>query len=286
MSQKDINYYELLQVSPNADIEVIKAAYKQLARKYHPDSQTQSASLEMMRLINEAHDVLTNDQKRQQYDRLRVHTKPDFSENNQQNHYSAQADTEPSSPPTPARRLIMVSDFHNNTGNWLVTETSQYSMFMQDGFYHIKLNQSGSRSAFPILPLKNFEVSVESQLIVGQSITCGIIFRMQNDPTWGDSFYCFEYGQNGRYALRVVYRGRWIPVLDWQVSSLFKYGSTQMNTIHLKMIDQQIDIHVNGHRLTTVNDTQLGYGHVGLIATAYGSAGEARFRDFRLYQWI
>lgn len=66
----DINYYELLEVRETASSEVISMAYKALARKYHPDlyKGDNNFATEMMKKINEAYDVLSNPEKRKQYD--------------------------------------------------------------------------------------------------------------------------------------------------------------------------------------------------------------------------
>ena len=64
------NYYEILEVDKNASQEVIEKAYKTLAKKYHPDlqqGQQQQEYAEKMKIINEAYDVLSNMEKRQQY---------------------------------------------------------------------------------------------------------------------------------------------------------------------------------------------------------------------------
>ena len=63
--------YEILEVSETASKEIIEKAYKVLAKKYHPDLQTENDKLiaeEMMKKINEAYDVLSNDEKRKNYD--------------------------------------------------------------------------------------------------------------------------------------------------------------------------------------------------------------------------
>jgi len=60
-----VNYYELLQVSPNASKEVIEAAYRRLARIYHPDH---GGSTEQMAMLNEAYSVLSNPETRKKYD--------------------------------------------------------------------------------------------------------------------------------------------------------------------------------------------------------------------------
>jgi uncharacterized Zn finger protein (UPF0148 family) len=57
------NPYEILQVSEEAEQEVIEAAYRSLARKYHPDSGTSSVSEEIMREINWAHGILSDPDK-------------------------------------------------------------------------------------------------------------------------------------------------------------------------------------------------------------------------------
>ena len=66
------DYYEILQVFPRADIEVIQAAYSRLAGKYHPDRNIGDDSAErMMRLLNEAKDVLCHPARRLSYDAAR-----------------------------------------------------------------------------------------------------------------------------------------------------------------------------------------------------------------------
>ena len=63
------NYYEILGVDKNATPEQIKAAYRKLAMKYHPDrNQGDEAAAEKFKEINEAHETLSDEQKRAAYD--------------------------------------------------------------------------------------------------------------------------------------------------------------------------------------------------------------------------
>ena len=62
------NYYEILEVDKNASEEVIEKAYKTLAKKYHPDLQSNSNCQDKMCQINEAYEILSNDFKRREYD--------------------------------------------------------------------------------------------------------------------------------------------------------------------------------------------------------------------------
>jgi curved DNA-binding protein len=62
------DYYDILQVTPNAEQEVIEAAYRRLARKYHPDVNRDPATAARMRELNEAYEVLGDPRRRAEYD--------------------------------------------------------------------------------------------------------------------------------------------------------------------------------------------------------------------------
>ncbi|MDP3063792.1 MAG: DnaJ domain-containing protein [Chloroflexota bacterium] len=62
------DYYAILQVDSQAEREVIQAAYRRLAAKYHPDVDASPGSTERMRLLNAAYEVLSHPDKRRAYD--------------------------------------------------------------------------------------------------------------------------------------------------------------------------------------------------------------------------
>ncbi|MEE6634737.1 molecular chaperone DnaJ [Limosilactobacillus pontis] len=66
MAEKD--YYDILGVSKDASEADIKHAYRRLAAKYHPDVNHAPGAEEKFKQINEAYDVLSDQQKRAQYD--------------------------------------------------------------------------------------------------------------------------------------------------------------------------------------------------------------------------
>jgi len=69
MDYKD--YYKILGVDKNSTKEEIKKKYRKLARKYHPDVNPNDHTAESkFAEINEAHEVLTDDEKREKYDAL------------------------------------------------------------------------------------------------------------------------------------------------------------------------------------------------------------------------
>ncbi len=68
MKYKD--YYEILGLTRTATEKEIKAAYRKLAKKYHPDVNKAADASEKFKDVNEAYEVLSDPQKRQRYDSL------------------------------------------------------------------------------------------------------------------------------------------------------------------------------------------------------------------------
>jgi hypothetical protein len=76
MSPRILDFYGVLQVAPDAEREVIEAAYRGLMRKYHPDlagdDSVMAARLnERAKAINQAYAVLRDEVQRRNYDRMR-----------------------------------------------------------------------------------------------------------------------------------------------------------------------------------------------------------------------
>ncbi|HET8886597.1 MAG TPA: J domain-containing protein [Salinimicrobium sp.] len=64
-----IDYYKVLELNKNATTAEIKKAYRKLARKYHPDlNPNDAAAQKKFQQLNEAHEVLSDPEKRKKYD--------------------------------------------------------------------------------------------------------------------------------------------------------------------------------------------------------------------------
>jgi curved DNA-binding protein len=70
-----VDYYEFLQISPNADEQTIHRVFRFLAARYHPDNP-KSGNPEQFRLLKSAYDVLSDVQRRAEYDAARRRESP------------------------------------------------------------------------------------------------------------------------------------------------------------------------------------------------------------------
>ncbi|WP_027119413.1 molecular chaperone DnaJ [[Mycoplasma] testudinis] len=69
MAQSKRDYYEILGITKSADQSEIKRAFRKMAMKYHPDRNKEPDAEERFKEINEAYEVLNDEEKRKVYDR-------------------------------------------------------------------------------------------------------------------------------------------------------------------------------------------------------------------------
>ncbi|MEO1590747.1 MAG: DnaJ C-terminal domain-containing protein [Cyanobacteria bacterium J06632_22] len=110
------NYYELLELAGDASFEQIKQSYRRLARQYHPDLNPGNEDAEeRFKLLNEAYEILSDTDRRRQYDSLNAREWADFNSfidqllnrHNNPDNNSTSTNTSPGPPPkrpAPPRR--------------------------------------------------------------------------------------------------------------------------------------------------------------------------------------
>lgn len=72
-----IDYYEVLNVSPNANLEDIKIAYRRESLKWHPDKNHDLDTTSQMQVVNEAYAILKDNEKRDRYNKEYLQFKQD-----------------------------------------------------------------------------------------------------------------------------------------------------------------------------------------------------------------
>lgn len=87
-----VNYYQVLEVTPQATQVTIKQAYRRLAKRFHPDRIGKNANTEQIILINAAYEILSDPKHRRLYDQQLLGYSPDASKRRQQR--TAQAQTQ------------------------------------------------------------------------------------------------------------------------------------------------------------------------------------------------
>lgn len=65
-----VDFYKLLDVNKNASKQEIKTAYREMVKKYHPDVNKDAESSKIIISLNEAKEILLDDDKRKEYDLL------------------------------------------------------------------------------------------------------------------------------------------------------------------------------------------------------------------------
>ena len=73
MPEEDfVDYYELLQISPNAELETVHRVFRMLATRYHPDNR-ETGDTDKFLGLNKAYETLSDPAKRAEYDTLYTH---------------------------------------------------------------------------------------------------------------------------------------------------------------------------------------------------------------------
>ena len=160
------NYYEELEVSNKASKEVIEKAYKVLAKKYHPDTNTdenKAQAEEKFKKLNEAYEVLSNAQKRSQYDlELKNQEEPSVSydeylkilNDNNIRYYNA------------------YNKNNNNINNPNSNTTSNYQTTPKSKYYYTETGKPASAFTYYKYKIKNF---INNFIFIVLIIVCFIL---------------------------------------------------------------------------------------------------------------
>jgi hypothetical protein len=138
------DYYAILRVREDATSEEIKNAYRRLASKYHPDINHSTDAVHQTRLLNQAYEILGNQEKKTKFDhgRRRIETVPELEIEPEVVDFGAFRYGE-----TPTEASIRVV-LRNHGG-----DVSEVPLPYQTGprFYHIELRGSADPDVFAVV---------------------------------------------------------------------------------------------------------------------------------------
>jgi eukaryotic-like serine/threonine-protein kinase len=125
----------------------------------------------------------------------------------------------------------------------------------------------------PGVTLRDFVFQVQMTIVKGDA--GGIIFRLNSNF----QHYMFLINQDGSYELRVDF-----AIIAGGSSSAIKVGLHQSNLIAIVAQGNTFDLFVNKHYITSVSDSALSAGNIGIEAHAISQPTEVEFRDAMV--WI
>jgi curved DNA-binding protein len=137
-----IDYYKVLGIDKKATLKDVKAAYRKLARKYHPDLHPDDKDAKKnFQMINEAHEVLSDPEKRKKYDQYGQDWKH-ADEFSNASHYQQQSSGRPSYGFSEAQGMGDFSDFFESLfgGSTRAGRSGQVKFRGED--YHADLHLS------------------------------------------------------------------------------------------------------------------------------------------------
>jgi uncharacterized protein YjbI with pentapeptide repeats len=281
------DYYKVLQVDPSAEPEVIAAAYRRLALKYHPDANKAVDATRRMQEINRADETLSDTTRRASYDRERA-----LLQAKSQTVGDKHEPQPPKEEPNKHKwQLIYRSDFNTPSDSWGETISDDDKVYRKIGYFHIAIYRSPhERYQCKLIPIADFRVYVDAQFAKNSGTTSqgGIVFRLSStrdkDNNYRDNYYRFGITNSGYYALHLFTNGGYKTILDYRFSENIRRDDG-LNSLMLQMVGKKIRLGCNGHMLASIEDGQLTSGNVGLFVASHipDAFAETRFRDFRLY---
>lgn len=102
-------YYDVLMVSRNASQEVIRAAFKSLCQKYHPDRNKHPNAERMIQQFNEAYSILSNPVERDKYDKQLSDYEKKVNQTHQERSYNQFKDEAPSDTSQQKNNIVIIN---------------------------------------------------------------------------------------------------------------------------------------------------------------------------------
>ena len=152
-------------------------------------------------------------------------------------------------------------------GSWDLSSDAAADVMIQDGKLLIHILQPGQIAWTTAgQSFADFLLQVEATKVAGpEDNEYGVLIRMDEN----DHFYAFSISSDGYARVARYEEGNWMVMgPDWFPHDAIHQG-TQTNILEVEARGAQLSFRVNGEEVTTVEDTTLAKGDVGLYAGAF-----------------
>ncbi len=161
----------------------------------------------------------------------------------------------------------------NSSPNWSTGSDNQGgSCAFTGGAYHV--SESNLGTAYECFnsssDFSNFAYEVQMQIMKGDA--GGLLFRAN---TTNNTNYIFYVGQDGSYELLVCPSKTCHDLVKSSISSVIRQGLGQTNTVAVLVQGNTITLYVNNQKITSVTDSTLSHGEIGVVASPFTTGGHA-----------
>ncbi len=185
--------------------------------------------------------------------------------------------------------IIHEDDFSNPASGWTASSSATGEAKYENGGYHLITKGAGHIIAGTnpaIKQLTDFILEVDAKSFSSaQDASYGIIFRQQDVRNF-DNFYYFQiYSNTGQYKFEKQIQGVWSSLKELTTSNTINQASST-NRLKIVCVGDKIELYVNDINLSTINDSSLPSGFIGL-AVASGaeqeSSADVVFDNIKIY---
>jgi hypothetical protein len=180
--------------------------------------------------------------------------------------------------------VLFQDDFSDTSGGWYRSDTEDGITDYYNEGYRIFINRSDYYlwSNPKDLSFSDVRIEVDASKIGGPDFNeIGVICRYKDSK----NFYFFIISSDGYYSVNKFIDGveQWIGMEQPQFDDTNIRTGDTTNYIRVDCIQQNLSLSVNGKLLTTVTDSDLKEGNVGLIAGTWDIAGtDVLFENFKV----
>lgn len=121
----------------------------------------------------------------------------------------------------------------------------------------------------------------EVQMTIDQGSQGGILFRA--NKTTGQ-YYLFRVGIDGSYTLEVYNKNKLVKMLSSGISAAINSGAGQSNDMAVLANQSSLYLYINQQLVTSVTDSTLSSGQIGVVAIDYSTPTEVEFSNAQVWK--